>query len=86
MYDNEHPGLVAKMINMFLQKSSGARALVAIPLRDAHTVSMAAAFSEIMEINGFGVVHQGSEIFKDDWSTGEVYVQWTIWRRTEPNT
>ncbi len=86
MYDSEHPNLVADMIKMFLKKGTEARALVAIPLRDAHTGRMATVFSEIMASNCFCVVHQGSEIFKDDWSTDEVLVSWTIWRRIECST
>ncbi|PBP19349.1 hypothetical protein BUE80_DR009960 [Diplocarpon rosae] len=82
MYDNEHPDLVAEMIERFLKRETESRALVAIPLRDDHTRRMAAEFSDIMENSGFCVVHQGSEIFKDDWgTTEEMQVQWTIWRR-----
>ncbi|KAL2063612.1 hypothetical protein VTL71DRAFT_5417 [Oculimacula yallundae] len=84
MYDHEHPGLVAEMIRMFLKKNSESRALVAIPLRDAHTKRMALHFSSIMESNGFLIVHQEHESFKDDWqSEDEVQVQWTIWRCTD---
>ncbi|KAI6713534.1 hypothetical protein JHW43_003889 [Diplocarpon mali] len=84
MYDNEHPDLVAKMIQRFLKQGTETRALVAIPLRDNHTRRMEAEFSNTMMNSGFCVVHQGSEIFKDDWgTTEEVQVQWTIWRRFE---
>ncbi|KAH7319137.1 putative methyltransferase-domain-containing protein [Rhexocercosporidium sp. MPI-PUGE-AT-0058] len=84
MYDHEHPELVAKMVKMFLKEGTESRALVAIPLRDAHTKRLALHFATILENTGFCVVHQDHETFNDDWqSEEEVQVQWTIWRRTE---
>lgn len=83
MYDEEHPQLVARMIDLFLNKGPESRALVAIPLRDAHTKSLAASFSSFMVEHGLSVYGQGLEVFKDDdWKTvEEVNVQWTVWSR-----
>ncbi|KAH7391229.1 putative methyltransferase-domain-containing protein [Cadophora sp. MPI-SDFR-AT-0126] len=87
MYDDEHPDLVANMVMRFLKGGTESRALVAIPLRDAHTKRMARHFSTILENTGFGVVYQDHEACKDDWTSAEeVQVQWTIWRRTDVDT
>ncbi|KAI9047526.1 hypothetical protein LZ554_008242 [Drepanopeziza brunnea f. sp. 'monogermtubi'] len=84
MYDREHPGLVAQMVSMFLKKGTQSRVLTAIPLRDDHTKRMAFGFTEIMVSNGFCVIHQELENFKDDWQDRDaVKVQWTIWRRVD---
>ncbi|PVH81526.1 hypothetical protein DL98DRAFT_458101 [Cadophora sp. DSE1049] len=87
MYDDEHPELVANMVKRFLEEGAESRALVAIPLRDAHTKRMARHFSTILENTGFCVVYQDLEACKDDWTSAEeVQVQWTIWRRIDVDT
>ena len=89
MYDDEHPELVARMIEMFLKRNKDARALIAVPLRDGKTEHMAAAFQEVMTEVGFSLLVQGQEICKDDWKENEaegngVECWWAIWSWARP--
>lgn len=82
MYDDEHPRLVARMIQTFLKRDEGSRALVAVPLRDRKTADMAAEFKEAMIGKGFVLTGQGEEVCRDDWgdSGGDgVVCWWSIW-------
>jgi hypothetical protein len=84
MYDDEHPELVARMIQKFLNRDSEARALVAVPLRDRKTADMAATFKEVMFGMSFSLMVQGEEICRDDWGDNEregvgVICWWSIW-------
>lgn len=88
MYDDEHPRLVARMIQKLLKRGDNSRALVAVPLRDRHTTDMAAEFREAMLGMRFSLVGQGEEVCRDDWEEngGEgvgVICWWSIWSREQ---
>jgi hypothetical protein len=60
------------------------RALVAIPMRDDTTRSLAEKLSNLMVGNGFHVESSGEEICRDDWESSEgpdVKLRWTFWKR-----
>jgi len=86
MYDDEHPELVARMVERFLKRDEGARALVAVPLRDRKTADMAAGFKDVMVGMGFSMMGQGEEVCRDDWEEGEgvgVVCSWNVWGWTK---
>lgn len=60
------------------------RALVAIPMRDNTTRSLAGKLSNLMVRNGFHVQSSGEELCRDDWESSEgleVKLRWTFWQR-----
>jgi hypothetical protein len=79
-YDDEHPALVAKMINRFLKHDADSRALVAMPIRDDKTSKLALAFERSMNKLGFNKEVRGAKPCRDDWEAGEVVdMEWEIW-------
>ena len=83
MYDEEHPELVARMIQRFLKRDGEAKALVAVPLRDRKTADMVAVFEQAMAGMGFCLAGQGEEVCRDDWEEEEegagVVCWWGVW-------
>jgi hypothetical protein len=52
-------------------------------MRDSHTKSMAMEFRQLMEGNGFDLVHYGDEICHDDWAEDDeesVKCWWGVWK------
>ena len=84
LYDDDHPKLVASTVKTFLDPGFGSRALIAIPLRDATTKSLALTFKKTMEEEGLELANQGEEICFDDWQKADdvedVRVWWGIWK------
>jgi len=69
LYDDEHPELVTRMIRQYLNPSSTARVLVAVPLRDKHTVQLAAIFKNLLQDCDLKILHEGWEDCRDDWES-----------------
>ncbi|KAG0652038.1 elongation factor methyltransferase 2 [Hyphodiscus hymeniophilus] len=86
LYDDEHPDLVARNIKRYLKHHESSRGLVAIPMRDDHTRSMAQNFKKLMQECGLDLIQHGEEICRDDWAEndGEEVVKcwWGIWKPT----
>jgi hypothetical protein len=84
LYDDNHPGLLANVIQKLLIDSKDSRVLVAIPMRDTTTRALAEKLSNLMVENGFHVESTGEEICQDDWESlegPEVRLRWTFWKR-----
>ncbi|KAF4629461.1 hypothetical protein G7Y89_g8684 [Cudoniella acicularis] len=69
LYDDSHPELVAKMIKQHLKLASSSRAMVAVPLRDKKTAEFALKLQDIMLSYNFQLLHEGTEVCRDDWAT-----------------
>ncbi len=84
LYDDDHPALLANVIQKCLKDDGESRALVAIPMRDDTTRALAEKLSNFMVEIGFLDEQSGEEICQDDWepSNGpEVKLRWTFWKR-----
>jgi predicted nicotinamide N-methyase len=84
LYDDDHPALLANVVQKFLQDDEASRALIAIPMRDNTTIALSEKLSNLMTENGFLVDCSGEEICQDDWEASngpEVKLRWTFWKR-----
>lgn len=82
MYDDEHPGLVASMIQEFLKKDGESRALVAVAMRDHKTTEILFVFKEMMIGMGFCLIGEGEAVSRDDWCEDDEISEvcrWGVW-------
>jgi hypothetical protein len=87
LYDDNHPELVADMIQKHLSFDRNARALTAVPLRDKTTRELYTRFVGAMRGHGLQIVDQGGEIFHDDWASTDgngIKCWWSVWRYAIP--
>lgn len=86
IYSPEHPRLLAGAVDHHLMKTSDARVVVEMPLRDAYAVERR-EFRESMSASGLVLLDEGEETGYDDWSSNseddllEVRCWWSIWGR-----
>jgi hypothetical protein len=75
--------MLANTIDRFLDPGAGARALVAVPLRDMFSKKLIVKFQQAMELRGFEVHDHGFVIARDDFGDGqeEVTIQRDIYGR-----
>jgi predicted nicotinamide N-methyase len=93
IYSPEHPALLVSAISYHLQRSEGARVVVAIPIREGFA-SERDDFRRRMEGAGFRVMHEGEDVGWDDWGAAgppgcggedgveglaEVRCWWSVW-------
>lgn len=86
IYSPEHPALFAKAVGHHLSKSSEARLVAEIPLRDGFMAERDDFRAQMGSI-GLVLLDEGEETGYDDWSAGnddeplEVRCWWSIWGR-----
>ncbi|KAH8597471.1 putative methyltransferase-domain-containing protein [Bisporella sp. PMI_857] len=86
-YDDDHPSLVAAMIQKFLKHGRTSLALVAVPLRDKKTKSLYSQFVGSMREKDLQLKYQGSVAFRDDWGSADqesIICWWSIWAWYNP--
>lgn len=86
VYGPEHPRLLTQAIAYHLSRSSTARVVVEMPLREAYSLERDSFRAHMAEI-GLIIVEDGEENGFDDWTSGkeeeltEVHCWWSVWRR-----
>lgn len=86
IYSSDHPRLLVNAIGYHLNKSTNARVVLEMPLRDAYAKERK-DLRQRMDSLGLVVADEGEEIGYDDWADGcdedelaEVRCWWTVWR------
>ena len=84
IYSSDHPAMLVQTICRWLARSTGARVMIELPLRE-HYVEERNSLRHLLRQAGFHLIEDGTETGFDDWydangDRAEVECWWSIWR------
>lgn len=86
LYSKDHPKWLSDVIAGWLEKSSTARVVVELPLREVY-IDVVRNFWSLMRKKGLELVDEGKEVGRDDWGSEsdgeEMKCWWGVWKWME---